>query len=188
MATPLEDRLREQLQSTTTQLREAQGRLGALETAKTAAEQERDALKAKSAGASPTASRELSAAKSQNSALRSQLDAGKTELAAANARVAELTATLAASRTELGQARLGAEAANATAATNASAIKACYDANVRLVATGRELVALHSKRYGNGTFPPLQLLRTKIENEAQAMGDRVNSDAIVVNPASEPPK
>ena len=36
-ATPLEDRLREQLQSTVTQLREAQGRQASLEAAKTAA-------------------------------------------------------------------------------------------------------------------------------------------------------
>lgn len=187
-ATPLEDRLREQLQSTVTQLREAQGRQASLEAAKTAAETERDALKAKQASASPQASRELSAARNQNSALRSQLDAGRAELTTANARVAELTAALSASRTELAQARLGAETATAAAASSASAGKACLDANVRLVATGRELVTLHKKRYGNGSFPPLQLLRTRIENEAQAMGDRVNNDAIVVNLGSETPK
>lgn len=187
-ATPLEDRLREQLQSTVTQLREAQGRQASLEAAKTAAENERDAIKAKQGNANPAASRELSTARSQNTALRSQLDTSRAELTAASARVAELTAALSASRTELGQAQLGAEAASAAAASSASAGKACLEANVRLVATGRELVVLHQKRYGNGSFPPLQLLRTRIENEAQAMGDRVTSDAIVVNAGSETPK
>ena len=187
-ATPLEDRLREQLQSTVTQLREAQGRQASLEAAKTAAESERDAIKAKQGGANPAASRELASARNQNSALRLQLDTSRAELTAANARVAELTAALSASRTELGQARVATETATATAASSASAGKACIEANVRLVATGRELVALHQKRYGNGSFPPLQLLRTRIENEAQAMGDRVNNDAIVVNAGSETPK
>lgn len=187
-ATPLEDRLREQLQSTVTQLREAQGRQASLEAAKTAAETERDAIKAKQGSASPAASRELAAARSQNSALRRQMDAGQAELASANARLAELTVALSTSRTELGQTRLGAEVATAAASSSATAGKACLDANVRLVATGRELVTLHKKRYGNGSFPPLQLLRTRIENEAQAMGDRVNNDAIAVNAGSETPK
>lgn len=187
-ATPLEDRLREQLRSTVTQLREAQGRQASIEAAKTAAEGERDALKAKQVAASPAASRELSSARNQNSALRLQLDTSLAELTAANARVAELTTALAAFRTELGQARVATEAAAASAASSATAGAACIDANVRLVATGRELVALHQRRYGNGIFPPLQLLRTRIENEAQVMGDRVTSDAIVVNAGSETPK
>ena len=53
---------------------------------------------------------------------------------------------------------------------------------MRLVATGRELVALHEKRYGKHRYEPLQLARTKIENEAQAMGDRIAKDVGTIAP------
>ena len=56
------------------------------------------------------------------------------------------------------------------------------------MATGRELVTLHQKRYGHGDFPPLQLLRTRIEAEAQAAGDKVAADTLTVNSAESSPK
>ncbi len=195
-ATSLEDRLREQLQSTVTQLREIQGSQATLEAAKAAAEKERDALKAKLGSGSPTASRELAAAKSkelaaaknQNAALAARIAAAQSELVAANGRAAELAAKLGGAQTELAQSRTTASASSAAFAGNASALQTCVDRNARLVTTGRDLVALHRKRYGHGSFPPLQLLRTRIENEAQAMGDKVNADAIVLNGAATAPK
>ncbi len=187
LATPLEDRLREQLQSTVTQLRELQNGKAALEAAKAAAEKERDALKAKGS-VSPVATRELAAAKSANAVLNARAGAAATELAAANARTADLAAKLQAAQTELGQQRAAAAASSATATATATSLQACTDRNARLVATGRDLVKLHQKRYGHGNFPPLQLLRTRIEAEAQAMGDKVAADAIVVNPGQGAPK
>lgn len=183
-ATPLEDRLREQLQSTTSQLRAAQAQQASLEAAKAAAEAERDALKAKPRADAGT-TRELAAARSQASALRSEVGSGKAALLEADRR-----ATDAAARATRAEAELGQLKASSSAAANAqgTALKQCVDANTRLVATGRELVALHIKRYGGRDFGPLQLQRTKIENEAQAMGDRVNSDAIILNAAPVVPK
>lgn len=184
-ATPLEDRLREQLQSTTTQLRAAQAQQATLEAAKAAAETERDALKAKPRDADPAATRELSAARAQNSALRGELDAGKAALADANRRAADASARLAVAEAELTRAKA---AATESTSKQVAALKQCIDANTRLVATGRDLVALHIKRYGRREFPPLQLQRTKIENEAQAMADRVNADTIILNASPDMPK
>ena len=58
VATPLEDRLREQLRATVTQLRDVQASQATLQAAKDAAEKERDALKAaKPKAAAPDTSR-----------------------------------------------------------------------------------------------------------------------------------
>jgi chromosome segregation ATPase len=187
-ATPLEDRLREQLQATTTQLRDLQAGQATAEAAKAAAEKERDALKAKLGSGGPDASRELASAKSQNAALRSQVESTKSELAAASSRAADTSARLASAEAELAQLRSKVGASTAAAASSAASLKSCLDANGRLVDTGRELVALHQKRYGHGTFPPLQLLRTQIENEAQAMGDKITGNAIIPNAAGGAPK
>lgn len=183
-ATPLEDRLREQLQSTTSQLRAAQGQQASLEAAKAAAEAERDALKAKPR-TDPAAARELAAARSQASTLRGELDSGKAALAEADRRATDAVARATRAETELAQIKASSSAASSA---QAMALKQCVDANGRLVTTGRDLVALHIKRYGKHDFGPLQLQRTKIENEAQAMADRVNADAIMLNAAPAPPK
>jgi chromosome segregation ATPase len=186
-ATPLEDRLREQLQATVTELRSLQSSQAALEAAKAGAEKERDALKAKG-GAKPADARELAAAKNQNTALGARLGSAQSELAAANARAAELSTRLGAAQAEMAQLRTAASGATASSTATAATLKMCVERNESLVKTGRELVTLHQKRYGKGDFPPLQILRTRIENEAQAMGDRVSADAIVVNAGAEPQK
>ena len=181
-ATPLEDRLREQLTSTVTQLRELQNGKAALEAAKLAAEKERDAAKARApAGATPAAARELAAARSQNAALSARAGAAAAEFAAANARAAETTAQLTTAQAELAQLRATAAASTAAAAEGATALTACTDRNARLVTAGRDLMALHVKRYGRRNFKPLQILRTRIEAEAQAAGDRIAADAIIPN-------
>lgn len=189
-ATELEDRLREQLRAVTTQLRDLQAGQAGAEAARIAAEKERDALKAKLAGGggTPAASRELAAAKSQNATLASRLGAAEAGQAEARTRGDALSARLASSDAELVRLRAAAATNTATATANAAALTGCTDRNARLVVTGRELVTLHQKRYGNGDFPPLQLLRTRIENEAQAMGDRITVDAIILNAAEPTPK
>ncbi len=187
-ATPLEDRLREQLQATVTQLRTLQASQATLEAAKAGAEKERDALKAKASGPAPADTRALAEAKSQASALGTRLGSANAALATASARVAELSTSLAAAQAEIAQQRSMATAATARRASSETALKEALDRNARLVIAGRELVALHKKRYRHGDFPPLQLLRTRIENEAQAAGDRINADAIVVNTDAGSPK
>ncbi|MBC7521712.1 MAG: hypothetical protein H7268_11560, partial [Sandarakinorhabdus sp.] len=141
-ATPLEDRLREQLQATTTQLRDLQAGQATAEAARAAAERERDALKAKLGGGGPDASRELAAARSQNAGLRSQVESAKADLAAASSRAADLGTRLASADSELAQLRGKVGASTAAAASSAVSLKSCLDANGRLVDTGRDLVAL----------------------------------------------
>lgn len=188
-ATPLEDRLREQLRAVTTQLRDLQSGQGAAEAGRIAAEKERDALKARlGAGGGGGSSRELASANSRASALASRLAAAEASLADARARGDAAAARLAAAEAALAEQRNLAAAGTAAVAARAGELQACTDRNARLVTTGRELVALHIKRYGNGDFPPLQLLRTRIENEAQAQGDRITVNAMMVNAEPAPVK
>jgi len=127
----------------------------------------------------------LAAARSEASALRGEVDSGKTALAAADRRAADAAARATRAESELAEVKARSGAA---ATAQALALNQCIDANARLVTTGRDLVALHIKRYGRGDFPPLQLQRTKIENEAQAMADRVNADKFILNSAPVAPK
>lgn len=187
LATPLEDRLREQLQSTTTQLRDLQAQQGTLEAAKTAAEKERDALKAR-AGEGGASARELSAARAEAAAERSRAAATAAEVTKANAQITDLAGKLNATQAELSTARNAAAQANARFTAQTTDLQACTDRNVRLVATSRELIDMYVQRYRDYSFPPLQLSRAKVENEAQAMQDKVNADRIVPNPASAPQK
>lgn len=188
-ATPLEDRLREQLQSTTTQLRELQTKQAGLEAAKASAEKERDLAKAKgSAAPAADVSRELAAARSQNAAISARASTAASALAAANSRNAELTSQLGTARAELGQLRAAAATSGTSLTASATALQDCTDRNGRLVAAGREMARLHAKRYGGGDFPLFQVQRTRIENEAQAMSDKINADVIVVNADPTAPK
>ncbi len=182
LATPLEDRLREQLQSVTTQLRDAQGQIAAAEAAKTAAEKERDALKAK-AGEGGASSRELAAARAEAEAERRRVAATAAEVTKANAQISDLTGKLSAAQAELGKTRIAAAQAESRFNAQSASLQDCTDRNGRLVTTARELIAMYVKRYHDYNFPPLQLSRAKVENEAQAMQDKVNADKIVPNPA-----
>lgn len=184
-ATPLEDRLREQLQSVTTQLRDIQAQQATLEAAKASAEKERDALKA-NAGEGSASARELAAARAAAAAERSRATATAAEVGKANSKIADLTAKLSAAQAEAGAARAVAAQGSERIAAQAVDIQACTDRNMRLVATGRELIAIYVQRYRDHNFPPLQLSRAKIENEAQAMQDKLNSDQIIPNlPAAQ---
>lgn len=187
MATPLEDRLREQLRAVTTQLRDLQTQQSGADAGRIAAEKERDAMKAKLA-AGGGSGRELAAARSQLAALGSRLAEAEASAAEQRSRADGLANRLAASESGLAEQRRAAAASAAALAANTAALNSCTDRNMRLVSTGRELVALHIKRYGRHNFPPLQLLRTRIENEAQGMGDRITVDAIVPAPGTTLPQ
>ncbi|WP_310474736.1 hypothetical protein [Sandarakinorhabdus sp.] len=182
-ATPLEDRLREQLRAVTTQLRDLQAQQSGADAGRIAAEKERDALKAKLAAGGGSV-RELAAARSQSAALGSRLAEAEASAAEQRSRADALATRLAASESGLAEQRQAAATSAAALAASAAALTSSAERNMRLVTTGRELVALHIKRYGRHNFPPLQLLRTRIENEAQGMGDRITVDAIV--PAAGP--
>lgn len=182
-ATPLEDRLREQLRLTVGQLNDLKASQATLEAAKASAEKERDLAKAK---ARPTAdvgvSRELAAVRSQNAALTARAGEAAIELSTATARTNDLAARLKAAEADLAQQRAAAATSGTAATAAAATLQACNERNARLVATGRDLVALHVRRYGARKYLPLQLLRTKIETEAQAMGDRIAANAVAGTP------
>lgn len=187
LATELEDRLREQLRAVTTQLRDLQTQQSGADSGRIAAEKERDALKAKLA-AGGGSGRELAAARSQLTALGARLAEAEASAAEQRSRADALATRVTASETGLAEQRTAAAASAAALAASTAAVNSCTDRNMRLVTTGRELVALHIKRYGRRDFPPLQLLRTKIENEAQGMGDRITVDAMVPPASPVPPQ
>ncbi len=176
-ATPLEDRLRDQLRATVTQLRDLQSQQAGLAAAKAQAEKARDAAKA---GPKPSAdagaARALAAVRSDAAAAAARASAAETALETANARLIEAGERLKTQDATLSQLRSIAAADKASSAASLASLDACTARNTRLVATGRELVALHIKRYGKHRYEPLQLARTRIETEAQAMGDRVAAD------------
>ncbi len=176
-ATPLEDRLRDQLRSTVTQLRDLQAQQASLTSAKEQAEKERDAAKA-SAKPAPDAgaARALAGARGEAAAAAARASTAETALDTANARLTEAGERLKARDIELAQLRTAAAVDKSAATERLTALEACTARNTRLVATGRELVALHEKRYGKHRYEPLQLARTKIESEAQAIGDRIAKD------------
>jgi chromosome segregation ATPase len=177
-ATPLEDRLRDQLRSTVVKLRALQAAQAGLEAAKTAAERERDAAKAQPRHAGPDAAttRALAAARSAGSSAAARAAAAETELATTSSQLTEAGERLRAVNAELAQARAAATAGTARATAVETALTEANTRNARLVTTGHELVALHEKRYGHRRYLPLQLARRRIETEAQAMGDRVAAD------------
>ena len=186
-ATPLEDRMRDQLRATVTQLRDLQAQQAGLAAAKAQAEKERDAAKA---GARPApdagAARALSGARGEAAAAAARASAAEAALETANARLTEAGERLNARDTELAVLRAAAAADKAAATERLTSLEACTARNMRLVATGRDLVALHEKRYGARRYEPLQLARTKIETEAQAMGDRIAKDVEPPQTATNP--
>ena len=187
-ATPLEDRMRDQLRATVTQLRDLQAQQAGLAAAKAQAEKERDAAKASAKPAPDVgAARALAGARGEAAAAASRAATAETALATANARLTEAGERLKAQDAALAQLRTAAAGDKAAATQRLTALEACTARNTRLVGTARELVTLHEKRYGTRRYAPLQLARTRIETEAQAMGDRIAKDveppaAAVTNP------
>ena len=174
----LENRLRDQLRATTAQLNDAQTALASANAAKAAAEAERDAAKAKAAA--PAADpRALAAARAETAAAAARAQSAGAGLAQANAEAAALRSRLAAAQAELAQARQAASTSGAATGQLTALIGACAANNAELVATGREVLAAYTARFGNGYFPPLQLARVRFENAAQVYGDRIAANRFV---------
>lgn len=170
-AQTLEDRLRDQLRATVTELRAAQASLAAAESGKAAAEKERDALKAKAAA--PADSAALGRARADAAAALADAERAQASLAAAQAQAETLRRQLAESRQQLAQVRAEAAANAQLGGQMAASLRLCAADNDALVATGKEVLAAYEQRFRNGQFPPLQLARTRFENAAQVYGDRI---------------
>lgn len=171
-AQSLEDRMRDQLRASVTQLRDAQAALAQAQADKAAAEKERDALKAKagSGGATPA---ELASARAATAAAESRARAAEAGQAQTATELATLRAQLAQAKADA--ARLTASVAQASGRQTRLdyALDSCVADNNAVVLTGKEVLAAYVARFGEGQFPPLQLARTRFENAAQGYGDRI---------------
>jgi seryl-tRNA synthetase len=190
----IENRLRDQLRSTVTQLRELQDQQAMLQAQKSAAEQERDALKKKVGGGAVSAK-----ATAQAAALRRSLASTREEADALKQTAAEKDAELASLKQQLDQAQAALhaqqsedEALKATLASTSSTLEACKVKNVELIRLGHEILDRY-KKVGIGTVvgakePFTGLKRVQLQNIAQDYGDRLYSGRYDPRRDKAPPK
>lgn len=176
-ATSLENRLREQLRATTTELQTVKDNQAALEARVAAAE--RDAAKAQTAKpvAPPADTARLRAAAADANAVAA---ARGSELAAAKDKLATMSADLAKARAEAERVQQAA-AANAAILTRANtAIGECIAKNDRLAIVANEILDAY-RRIDFGTVlasrePFVGKKRLALEQAAQDYDDRLRSE------------
>ncbi len=181
-----EDRLREQLRSTVLQLRELQDGQAALQAQKTAAEQERDALKAKVGGGGQTAAQARAAKRNAALAadLKQQLDKAQADLAQAQEAGRQTQAQLDQVKGLYSQASETLRQTQAerdrlqVSLTGARAVIAAAEAkNTQLTAVAQEILDAYARfsvrRAAMSKEPFTGLERVKLENIAQAYEDKV---------------
>jgi uncharacterized protein YPO0396 len=162
-AQSLEDRLRDQLRSTLNELHEAQDQQAVLQAAKTAAEQERDALKA-----------QLAAAKAQvTHAGQSAASSRAFEMEIAKYKVAY---TQAAGNAQ--QAKADHDTLQSGLADAQKQLGLCEDKNAALLKLGNEILAAYENfDIGDAVGanePFIGAKRVELENIAQGFGDRLH--------------
>jgi hypothetical protein len=192
-AQSLEEKLRAQLRTVLGQLHDLQNTQATLEAEKAAAEQERDALKAKlgaggakaghAAPASAAGEAELKEARAENARLTQALQQAQAETAKykdAYASVADSNQQVHAERDRLAQ----------DAATATQQLAACETKNIELVKIGRDVLAAYQKLGVRDALargePMIGLKRVRMERIAQDLGDKVYEakfDARLVKPA-----
>ena len=186
----LEDRLRGELRATKTQLGSANAQLAPAQARADTAEKTLAALKAKCdarsgvakvAGPSADERVRVAALKSELAAARAKTTAGESAQTAAQVQlqtqITQGRQALVAMRTERGQALSAAQAQTAVATQAGAQIEELRARNLRLVALAREILDRY-RHVGVGTAlagrePFLGHARVAIENEAEALGDRV---------------
>ena len=193
-AQSLDDKLRAQLRSVLGQLHDLQNTQATLEAEKAAAEQERDALKAKLAAGGGRAARpapassatvaELSQAKADNARLTEAVQQAQAETAKykdAYAHVVDSGQQVHAERDRFAQ-----DAASAT-----QALAVCETKNIQLVKIGRDVLAAYTKVGVRDALergePMIGLKRVRMERIAQDYADKVYEakfDPRTVKPAT----
>ncbi len=193
-AQSLDDKLRSQLRSVLGQLHDLQNAQASLEADKAAAEQERDALKAKlaaggakaprAAQASPAVLAELNQAKADNARLTEAVQQAQAEIAKykdAYAHVVDSNQQVHAERDRLAQ-----ESASAT-----QSLAVCETKNIQLVKIGRDVLAAYANVGVKDALergePMIGLKRVKMERIAQDYADKVYEakfDPRTVKPAA----
>jgi chromosome segregation ATPase len=178
-ASPIETRLRDQLKSTVSQLRELQNAQASLQAAKLAAEQERDALKAKqsstpkAAAVDPGLSRQVAQLRADNAQAQASASRDRAELEKANGIIAQANAELTKLRDERNQLLQTTAAATGPLATAKAALAACYEKNQALIMVSNEILEAYEKKRGS-RLAFITGSRVKLENAAQDMGDKVH--------------
>ena len=179
-AQTLDDKLRAQLRTVLGQLHDLQNSQASLEAEKAAAEQERDALKAKLAAggarpahapaASPALQAELDRQKAENARLteaNQQAQAEITKYKDAYAHVVESSQQIHAERDRLAQ----------EANSKLQLLAACETKNIQLIKISREVLAAYAKVGVKDALergePFIGLKRVKMERLAQEYGDQV---------------
>lgn len=180
-AQTLDDKLRAQLRTVLGQLHDLQNSQASLEAEKAAAEQERDALKAKLAAggarpahaavaASPALQAELDRQKAENARLTEANQQAQAEIAKykdAYTHVVESSQQIHAERDRLAQEANG----------KVQLLAACETKNIQLVKISRDVLAAYSKVGVKDALergePFIGLKRVKMERLAQEYGDQV---------------
>lgn len=181
----LENQLRNQLRTTVTQLRELQDQQATLQAQKTAAEQERDALKKKVGGGGAAAAPSRKAL-AEAAALRRSLAGAKGEAETLKQTAAQAQTELQSLKQQLDQTQTalrGVQAQNeemrATLVSTNSTLQACEAKNVQLIGLGNEVLDRY-KKVGLGTAmaakePFTGLRRVQLQNLAQGYEDRLRA-------------
>jgi DNA repair exonuclease SbcCD ATPase subunit len=161
-AQTLEDRMREQLQSTMTQLHQLQDDQASLQAGKAAAEKERDSLKA-----------ELAATKAQLAKAAKQSDKSP-ELEAQMAKFKDAYMQAAGSAKQSQAERDKLQAAFGGAQT---LLTACETKNAQLLTVGRQILDSYARFDFGDAFganePFIGTKRVELENLAQDYGDKL---------------
>ena len=161
-AQSMEDKLREELRATVTQLHQIQDDQAALQAQKAAAEQERDALKAQLATANAQLAR-IPKPPGVSPAL-------ETEIAKYKDAYAQVSANAQ-------QAQAARDKLQAGLANSQNILNACQAKNIQLLDMGNEILAsFESFDFGDAlgaNEPFIAIRRVELENLAQDFGDRL---------------
>jgi chromosome segregation ATPase len=162
-AQSLEDRLRDQLRSTLNELHQVQDQQTALEAAKAAAQQERDALKAQL-----TAARSQLAHAGQGAANSHALEAEITKYKDAYAQAAGNAQQAQAEHDKLQSGLTDAQ----------KQLGLCQDKNTALLKLGNEILSAYEDfdvvDAAGANEPFIGVKRVELENIAQGFGDRLH--------------
>lgn len=187
-AQSLEDQLRAELRATLDQLHQLQDSQADLQAQKTAAEQERDALKAKLGGgrsaASPALQAELDKARADNARLTQAVQADEAEISKYKDAYTQLA-------TSDQQIHAEHDRAVQDEAATVQSLADCETKNITLVKIARDVLSAYTKIGVKDALergePFIGLKRVKLEQIAQDYGDKVYEakfDPRAVKPAA----
>ena len=187
-ADSLENRLRQQLQSTVSQLRDLQASQATLQAAKDVAEKERDTLKIKVGKAGTDSSvvltmkKEIARLRDENTNFVASLAAAKNEASKATSEATSATAE-AKRQSQQEVDRLKNESTSAVATLNdtKAAVAACIIKNQSLIKVSHEILERY-QHPGLGSIwrhdPFVGLKRVQLENAAQGYADKIDDGSV----------